>query len=48
MAEHYQFDAVRKEIIRALRWRSRQRVVVGLDGDAIVIRDYKPRQQRQN
>jgi hypothetical protein len=30
-----------REIIRALRWRQRQRVVVSLEGDAIVIRDWK-------
>ncbi len=30
-----------REIIRALGWRTRQRVLVGLDGDKIVIRDWK-------
>ena len=32
-----------KEIIRELGWRSRQRVVVGLQDDTIVIRDWKPK-----
>ena len=30
-----------KAIISELRWRERQRVVVSLQGDAIVIRDWK-------
>jgi len=37
-----------KEIIQALGWRSRQRVVVGLEGERIVIRDWKRQQREQN
>ena len=32
-----------REIIRELGWRNRQRVVVGLQGDTVVVRDWKPR-----
>ena len=30
-----------KEIIQSLGWRTRQRVVVSQEGDAVVIRDWK-------
>ena len=34
-----------KEIIQALGWRTRQRVVVGLEEDTIVIRDWKSKKK---
>ena len=36
-----------KEIIQALTWQNRQRVVVALDGKTIVIRDWKPSKERK-
>lgn len=37
-----------KEIIQTLGWRSRQRVVVGLEDDTIVIRDSKLKKKQGN
>jgi hypothetical protein len=35
-----------REIVQALGWRSRQRLVVGMEGDRIVVRDWKPGRDR--
>ena len=35
-----------KAIMQSLGWRNRQRVVVAQQGDAIVIRDWKPKRRR--
>ena len=37
-----------KEIIRTLGWRNRQLVVVGLEKDKIVIRDWNPKKKPRN
>ena len=36
-----------KEIIQELGWRSRQRVVVALEGETIVIRDWEGTKRKQ-
>jgi len=35
-----------KDIVQTLGWRTSQRVVVGLEGKTIVIRDWKPKKKK--